>query len=122
MRNYKAKDVDTYIASASKQAEPTLKGLRKLVKSTIPKVEEKISWGVPFYRYYGLLAGFAVYKNHASFGLVFALEKSDRKTLEEIGYKTGSKTIQIRFDQKIPTTIIKQILRKRVKINKAKTK
>lgn len=120
MRNYKAKDVDAYIAGSDREARPTLKELRKIIKSTIPKAEEKISWGVPFYKYHGLLAGFAVFKNHASFGLAFALRSYDRKMLEKKGYKTGSKTIQIRFDQKVPTAAIKTILKAKAKMNEAK--
>ncbi|MFA6177424.1 MAG: DUF1801 domain-containing protein [Candidatus Paceibacterota bacterium] len=117
MRNYNAKDVDSYIASSEKEARPHLKELRKIIKSTIPKVEEGISWGVPFYKYHGLLGGFAVFKKHVSFGLAFVFEKKDREMLEKKGYKTGSKTVQIKFDQKIPTTEIKQILKKKAKIN-----
>ena len=68
MRNYSAKDVDSYIASSGREAHPTLEELRKLIKSTIPGVEEGISWGVPFYKYHGVLAGFAAFRNQVSFG------------------------------------------------------
>lgn len=120
MRNYSAKDVDSYIASSEPDARPTLEELRTIVKSTIPKAEEGISWGVPFYKYHGVLAGFAAFKNHVSFGFANVLESKDREMLEERGYTTGKKTIQIKFDQKVPTTAIKQILRARAKMNQAK--
>jgi uncharacterized protein len=86
------------------------KELRKIIKSTIPDVEEGRSWSEPFYKYHGVLAGFAAFKNHVSFGFATVLQIEDRKMLEEKGYKTGKKTIQIRFDQKVPTTMIQQIL------------
>lgn len=120
MRNYQAKNVDAYIAGSDKAARPHLKELRSIIKSTIPNAAESISWGVPFYKYHGLLAGFSVFKRHVSFGFAFALESSDRKMLEEKGYKTGSKTIQIAFDQKIPTAAIKRILKVKAKKNEAK--
>ncbi|MGI0049660.1 MAG: hypothetical protein ACREAW_08970, partial [Nitrososphaera sp.] len=47
MRNYSAKDVDSYIASSGREARPKLKEIRKIIKSTIPKVEEGISYGAP---------------------------------------------------------------------------
>ena len=119
MRNYSAKDVDSYIAKSDKEAQPKLKELRKIIKSAIPSVEERISWGVPFYRYHGLLAGFAAFTNHVSFGLCFVLQSKDRKMLEEKGYVTGKKTIQIRFDQKAPATVIKQTLKAQAKMNEA---
>ena len=121
MRNYKAKDVDEYIANSEPESRSTLKEIRKVIKSTIPKAEEGISWGVPFYKYHGLLGGFAVFKNHVSFGLAFALQNDVRKMLEKKGYATGSKTVQIRFDQKVPTVEIKQILKAKTKMNEAKS-
>ncbi len=120
MKNYDAKDVDSYIASMSKEARPKLIELRKLIRSTIPNAEESISWGIPFYKYNGLLAGFAAFKKHISFGLVAVLESKDLKTLEDRGYTTGKKTIQIRFDQKLPTAMIRQILKAKTKMNEAK--
>lgn len=117
MRNYNAQDVDSYIKAADKQAQPLLKEIRSTIQSTIPNVEEGISWGVPFYRYHGLLAGFSVFTRHASFGLCAVLDPKDREALEKKGYKTGSKTIQIRFDQKVPTAVIQRILKARAKAN-----
>lgn len=116
MRNYKAKDVESYIAASEIKAQPHLKELRKIIKSAIPKIEEKISWGVPFYRHSGLLAGFSAFKNHVSFGFAFTFENKDRKALEKKGYKTGSKTVQIRFDQKVPASDLKNILKARAKL------
>jgi len=52
--------------------------------------------------------------------LAAELQSEDRKTLEEKGYITGKKTIQIKFDQKVPTTAIKQILEAQAKMNEAK--
>ena len=118
MKNYSAKDVDSYIASSDIEARPKLKEIRKIIKSTIPKAEEGISWGVPFYKYHGVLAGFAAFKNHVSFGFCVTLQSKDRETLEKKGYITGKKTIQIKFDQKVPTTAIKQILK--AKMNEVK--
>jgi len=121
MKPSKPKDVDSYIANADREARPKLEELRKIVKSTVPRADETISWGVPIYKYHGVLAGFAAYKSHVSFGFVAAvLQNEDRKTFEEKGYITGKKTLQIKFDQKVPTTAIKQILRAHAKMNEAK--
>ena len=120
MRMYKAKDVDSYIADSGREAGLKLKEIQKIIKSTIPKVEEGISWGVPFYKYHGALAGFAAFKNHVSFGFCVVLQSKDREMLGKKGYITGKKTIQIKFDQKVPATAIKQILKSKAKINEVK--
>lgn len=120
MKNYNAKDVDGYIMGAPKEARPKLRELRQIVKAAVPKAKESISWGVPFYKHHGLLAGFAALKDHVDFGLAFALQGKDRKTLAEKGYKTGIKTIQIRFDQKVPAAIIKRMMKERARMNEEK--
>ena len=121
MKMYKAKDVDSYIANSGIEARPKLKEIREIIKSTIPKVEEGISWGVPFYKYHGILAGFASFKNHVSFGFCeIMIQGKDREMLEKKGYITGKKTIQIKFDQKVPAIVIKQILKEKAKINESK--
>ena len=43
------------------------------------------------------------------------------RTLEKNGYKTGKKTIQIRFDQEVPATAIEQILKGIAQTNEAQT-
>ena len=120
MKMYKVKDVDSYIANSGREASPKLKEIQKIIKSAIPKVEEGISWGVPFYKYHGILAGFAAFKNHVSFGFCVVIQSKDREMLEKKGYITGKKTIQVKFDQKVPATAIKQILKAKAKINETK--
>lgn len=122
MKNYHAKNVGEFIAGAAKEARPKLRELRAFIRSAVPKAEESISWGVPFYKYCGLLAGFTPCKRYVLFGLAFALQPKDRKELEEKGYKTGSKTVQIGFDQKLPTAIIKRMLKVKAKMNEEKQK
>ena len=121
MRVYQAKNVDSYIANSDREARQKLKEIREIIRSTIPKVDEGISWGVPFYKYYGILAGFAAFKNHISFGFCeIMIQSKDRKMLEKKGYNLGKKTIQIRFDQKMPIRIIKQMLKAKAKMNQTK--
>ena len=116
----KPKDVDSYIANSGQEARPILEELRKIIKSTIPKVEEGISWGMPLYKYYGFLAAIAEYKKHVSFQIADSLQNGDRRMLEEKGYSIGQKRIQIKFDQEVPTTMIRQILKTQAKMNEAK--
>jgi len=119
MRNYKAKDVDHYINNATPESQATLSEIRSVIKSAVPDAEEHIKWGIPFYMYYGMLAGFSVFKNHATFGLSFVFSDEARKALESKGYSTGMKTVQIKFDQKVPKKEITKIIIQKAKQNKA---
>ena len=114
------KDVDSYIANSSRETRQILEELRKIIKTTIPNVEEKINWGFPFYKYNGTYAHFAAYKHHIALGFGSDLLNKDREILEKNGYATGQKRIQIKFDQKVPATEIKQILKTQAKMNETK--
>ena len=110
------RSVDAYIASAPSEARPTLEALRELITSTVPDAEERISYGVPFYKFHGPIAGFAAYKAHVSFGLGGdPLAAEDREALERKGYATGKKTFQIRFEQKVPVADVKRMLKAEVR-------
>lgn len=114
------KDVDAYIANSAGEARPKLEELRELIRATVPEADEGISWGVPFYRYHGALAGLAAYKRHVSFGLgAGVLQSKDRKALEDKGYTTGKRTIRIKFDQRVPTAVIERILTAQAEMNEA---
>lgn len=121
MTNYSAKSVSGYIAAAPKEARAHLKEIRMAIKSAAPKAEEGISYGKPYYKYHGMLAGFDAYKHHIGFEIWAAkLESDDRKKLKEKGYKTGSRTFQIAYDQKVPSAMIKKMVKAQAKINEAK--
>jgi uncharacterized protein len=119
--NYSAKNVDEYIAAAPGRARAHLEEIRAAIKSAVPEVEEGISWGKPYYRHHGMLAGYDAFKNHVSFEIwADELESKDRKALEDRGYKTGKRTFQIRYDQKVPSAVIKSLVRAQAKVNEGK--
>ena len=92
--------------------------LRKIIKATIPEVNEGIWYGVPFYEHHGELAGFDTAKKHVSFGFgANVLTGADREALEAKGYKLGKGTLQIKFDQKVPVAAIKKILKTKARRN-----
>ena len=120
MSDPKPQDVDSYIAGATEDARPILEELRGVFRSVVPDVEEKISWGVPFYRHHGALGGYAVYKKHVSFGCDSLLAEKEREALERAGYKTGKKTVQIAFGQKVPVAAIRRIVKAQARANEAR--
>lgn len=116
MKDIKPKTIDEYITAAPEESQKIMEKLKELIKATIPSAEGGISWNVPIYKYNGILAGFSVAKKHVSFG-IDSLKDENRKILEEKGYKTGKKTVQIKFDQKVPKAELKQLIKEQSKIN-----
>jgi uncharacterized protein YdhG (YjbR/CyaY superfamily) len=116
MEKIKYKTVDEYIQSSVPQSQGIMEQIKGLIEATVPDAEGGISWNVPIYKFNGILAGFDVAKSHVSFG-IDSLNEGTRKLLEAKGYKTGKSTIQIKFNQEVPTTEIIQLIKEQLKMN-----
>lgn len=123
MTNYSVKTVPEYIKAAPKEAKPHLKEIRAAVQSAIPKADERIGYGKPYYKTSRWVVGFDVYTRHIGFEVWDGQLPGDiRRALEDKGYKTGSKTFQIRYDQKVPIAMIKKIAKAQAKVEADKVK
>lgn len=61
--------IDAYIARQADFARPILEHLRTVVHEACPECEETLKWSSPSFIYKGkILAGFAAFKAHATFG------------------------------------------------------
>ena len=60
----KINEIDKYIATFPKETQVYLEQLRATIKKSAPDAEEIISYKMPAYKYKGVLAYFAGYKNH----------------------------------------------------------
>ncbi|TVZ26929.1 uncharacterized protein YdhG (YjbR/CyaY superfamily) [Gillisia sp. Hel_I_86] len=119
----KSKNVNEYIENSSEESRSIMEELRQIIKSTVPEAEERIAWNVPNYKLNGVLAGFAAYSKHVSVGFSEGgLSDEERKLFGDKGYKTGKGTVQIKFDQEVPSTIIKQVLKSHAKMNESRKK
>jgi uncharacterized protein YdhG (YjbR/CyaY superfamily) len=113
-----AKNVDQYLAGIPEPAQSTLKHIRAVIRSVVPKeTTEVISYRIPMFKYNGMLVGYAAFKNHCSLfptgsGVLDQFEKELR------GYRTSKGTIQFPSDKPLPDTLVKKIVRARVKENK----
>jgi len=116
MADLKPKTVDEFIDISPVEAQEVMIKLKKLIETTAPNAESGISWNVPIYKLNGVLVGFSLAKKHVSFG-IDSLTEEVRKVLVEKGYKTGKKTIQIKFDQEVPETEFKQLIKEQIKLN-----
>lgn len=119
----KTKVVAEYIANSHNEARPIMEELQKIISATVPEAEERIAWNVPNYKLDGVLTGFAAYAKHVSLGFSEGgLSTEEREMFENKGYKTGKGTVQIKFNQEVPSKIIKQVLKSHAKMNAAKRK
>jgi uncharacterized protein YdeI (YjbR/CyaY-like superfamily) len=61
--------IDAYIERQAAFAQPIMRHLREVVHAACPDCEETLKWSMPTFMYKGkILAGFAAFKAHATFG------------------------------------------------------
>ncbi len=112
--------VTAYIAAAPKRARAQLKQIRAIIKAEAPQALEKISYRMPYYALHGRLVYFAAFRDHCSlFGAGMG-----RLTSELKKYKTSKGTIQFPLGRPLPVTLIKRLVKTRVKenINRAQSR
>ncbi len=113
-----AKTVDEYLERLPAEVMEVLENLRQLIKSAAPGAEELISYQMPGYKLNGPLVYFAAFKNHCSF---FPGKKiADEYAADLAGFKVSGGTIQFTVAKPLPASLIKKIVKRRVKENNEK--
>lgn len=115
--NYKS--IDEYISIFPVKTQVILEKIRETIKELVPDAEETISYQIPLLKSNGsYLIYFAGWKNHVSLYPVPRGNDSLKKELSK--YKGGKGTVQFPFDKPLPISLIKKIVKYRIKENKAK--
>lgn len=119
--NTAIKDIDTYLSMQSEEDCAMLQKLREIIKAAAPEAEETIGYGMPMFRYHGMLVAFAAAKNHYGFypcdGSTVAFFKDE---LKDFGLSKGA--MRLPKDKPLPAALIKKIVKWRMKENIAKEK
>jgi uncharacterized protein YdhG (YjbR/CyaY superfamily) len=118
MKVSKPKSVDSYIASAPKEVRNKLKELRAAITKVVPTAEESISYGMPYYSFNGRLAYFAFYREHIGLYVPPPVIAEHKSELED--YETAIATVRFPLDKKLPVSLIKKLVRARMKENQAR--
>lgn len=106
------KSIEEYISSCPESIQNTLRLLQKTIREEIPNAEETISYGVPTFKVNGnYVVYFAGYKEHISLYPIFdaLLEGLGN---EDTYKKTGKGTMQFPFDQPLPLSLIRKIVKR----------
>jgi uncharacterized protein YdhG (YjbR/CyaY superfamily) len=115
MTKAKSGTVDEYIDAFPKDIQDILKKIRLTIKETAPGAEEIISYKIPSFKLNGgYLIYFAAWKKHIGF---YPITSSMEKSIKELSlYKTsGKETVQFPLDKPMPLSLIKKIIRYRMK-------
>lgn len=115
VRTARPKTVDAYIAAAPGHLRAKLKELRAIIKQTVPEAEEKIGYGMPFYKCHGALAYFQLSKNHLGLYIPPPVIQLHKKYLRH--YETSKATIRFPLHGRLPHGLIKKMIRARRELN-----
>ena len=116
----KFKTVDEYISAAPEDVRALLEKVRETIRQAAPKAEEVISYNIPAFKLNGMLVWYAAFKNHI--GLYPRGSGIEAFKKELAGYKTSKGAIQFPLEKGIPTTLVKKIVKFRVKENEQEQK
>ena len=114
----KPNNIDEYLAKVPAEARATLEKLRKTIKAVAPKAVEVISYQMPMFKYHGMLAGFAAFKNHCSFFPGSAAMEAHKDELK--GFDTSKGTIRFPAGKPLPAALVKKLVKARMKQNEVK--
>jgi len=110
----KYKDVDAYIAAAPKDLQGKLKELRVVIRELAPDSVEAISYGMPGYDK-GKVVWFGLMKSHIGLYLRPPIIQDHKRELA--GYTTTKSAIHFPLEQKLPFSLIKKLIKARMKKN-----
>ena len=113
------KSIDQYLAGIPEPARSTLEKIRAAIRSaTPPEAIETISYGMPAFKYKGMLAWFAAFANHCSLFPTASIVEAFKNELK--GYSTAKGTIHFPIDKPLPAALVKKMIKARVALNAAK--
>ena len=116
----KAATVTEYLRAVPAKPRAALQRLRKTIKAAAPGAEEVISYGMPAFRHRGrMLVSYAAFKNHLSFFPGSTAVRAARQG-KLMGFETSKGTIRFTVDKPLPATLVKRLVKARIKENAAK--
>lgn len=117
----RGKTVAEYLRNCSPKERGALQSVRAAILATSPKIEEYFSYGMPMYKYLGHVAAIGVFKKHCSLFIMnrayFTMFAKELK-----GFKCIGTTIHFTPDHPVPASVVKKILKQRIRDNEAKQK
>jgi len=107
------KTVEEYLAAVPEPAHSTLKKVRTTIRSVVPaETTEVISYGIPAFRYKGMLVWYAAFSDHCS---LFPTASVIAKFKDELkDYRISKGTIQFPVDKPLPAALLKKMVKARL--------
>jgi len=118
-RNAAPKNTDEYLARVPEPARSTLKKIRAAIRSAVPpETTEVISYGIPAFKYKGVVVWFAAFSQHCSLFPTASVIEAFKNELK--GFVISKGTIQFPIDKPLPAALVKKMVKARVALIEGK--
>jgi uncharacterized protein YdhG (YjbR/CyaY superfamily) len=108
--------VDAYIAGLPEAEQTALEDLRALIKSIVPEVQERISYGTSvIFAVERDLVGFVAQEKHLSFFTMSPELATALRDQIKASHNLSGASIHFSPDNPLPASLVKKILRARLK-------
>lgn len=115
------KNPDDYLAAVPEPARGTLTKIRAVIRSTVPpEATETISYGMPMFKYKGMVAGYAAFTSHCSLFPGAAAIEAFKAELKQ--FKISKGTIQFPMDKPLPASLVKKLVKATIAQNENREK
>ncbi len=105
--------IDEYIAACPEQSQRYVQKIREIVKASVPKAKEKISYQIACFELNGKnLVHFAGWTKHVSMYPIPVGSEAFNKAITK--YADGKGTIKFMLDKPLPLKLIRQVVKFRV--------
>ena len=111
------KQIRAYLAKQPAAARRRIRELADTIRKTAPGAVDAFSYQVPAFRLNGrILIWYAAWKSHLS---IYPVSVADRKFADQKGLKTAKGTVQFPFDDPLPVSLVKRLVKSRIAAVKA---
>ena len=111
--------VEEYLEGVPEPARTTLKKVRSVIRSVAPpETTEGISYGIPTFKYKGMLTSFAAFSDHCSLFPGAGPTIEFRNELKN--FQTSKGTIRFAPNKPLPATLLRKLVKARIAENERK--
>jgi hypothetical protein len=110
--------IDEYVARKDPRLGGVAKGLRRLLKKTVPGIRESVNpWKFPTFESNGPMCFFTVGKNHVTFGFLRGTALPDPANLLE-GTGKNLRHVKVRVSEDLRQPALERLIRAAARLNK----
>lgn len=113
--NVHPKSVIEYFEDLTTEEKITLGRLRRTIKKACPEAEEVISYGMPAYKYHGMLAWFTAHENHCGLYVRPRSMKALEKELKP--YRSSKSSIRFTVENPLPDKLVTRLVKESMRVN-----